>query len=1008
MKRLFLIAFLMLSVLFLSAQEQSGEFVGTVLLEDGSAVPGVTITVKGTNLVGARTSVSNENGKYRFPTLPPGTYSIIFTLEGFKQVVRKGVVLEVGKTLKIDGVLQAGAIQEEVLVEGATPVVDVRKSSIATNMTKDVISRLPKGRNFTGVIATQAGVDYEEGGTAGGYSFDGASASENTFFVDGMNTTTTESGVSGQRVDYDSVEEVQVKSSGYNAEYGGSMGGVVSVITKSGGNEFHGGLTFYYSNFSLNAGPTDALKKRTKVIDPETTVQEAYYQKRYKDKGYSMEPGFNLGGYIIKDRLWFFASFIPQFQKTKRPGLFDNQPEHNGETFEADIKRLKGSAKVTAAITNNLRFSLSFAMNEFKEEGILPSTFGTSDYDGSLTSLKVKRKNPTITLAGSIDYSIGNNSFLNIAGGYYRSNNYNYGDYTPAPYMHFFHTNAHLDIADDLKKSAGGVHGSWTGKDEVKRGISERLSMKADYTHYFNAGGEHVAKTGFSYTNVKLDKLNGYANDYWAFFWKDGDINDTYDHSSGEQIPVTYGYARARFYGEDGKLDTNRYSFYIQDSWTIGDKLTLNYGVRLEKENMPSMDSAHPEAAFKFSFFDKIAPRIGFAYDLNGDGKNKFFGSFGLYYDVMKLEMAVGSFGGSKFYHYYYNITDPDWTKYITAQSKFWTGSDGPVLGGELLEVQNLRQPSWDRVQPDMKPYSKMEISLGYQRSLSDDISITARFLHNRILNAIEDIGVKIGSDEYYMIGNPGSDWVNDKYREFGEQGHLPENRTCPKPKREYYSLQINLDKKFSNNWLGGFSVNLSSLKGNFSGLASTDEGGRQSPNVQRYFDAWFMHYDSQLNNADGVLPTDRPVNMKLYGAYSFDFGLTVGFNANAKSGIPVSTRLDLNGQDGYYPNGRNDQGRTPFLYQLDLYMEYAFKISDKVNMSIDVNITNVTNNKTAVGKFQHITSEEVNLNNADIAAKFNLDTLMTDRNYAKDPRYLLNNRFMNPMTVRFGAKLSF
>ncbi len=986
----------------INAQEQSGEFIGSVMLEDGSVIPGVSVTVKSSKLVGARTSVSDENGKYRFPALPPGTYTVTFSLEGFKQVVRKGVVLEVGKTLKIDGVMQAGGIQETVLVEGTVPLVDVRKSSIATNMTKEMISKLPKGRNFTGVITTQAGVNYEDGETAGGYSFDGASASENTFFVDGMNTTTAETGTSGQRVDYDSVEEVQVKSSGYNAEYGGSMGGVVSVITKSGGNEFHGDLNLYYETRKLRGNPRDVL-----ILNPEDET-EAVYITPYKDKGYSLEPGVSLGGYIIKDRLWFFTSFIPQFEKIERPGRFTENPEHNGEIFTFKRRRFKGSAKLTAAISNNLRLSLSGAVNHVKRDGNLPLMSGRSAYDTPETMSQWGMTNPGITLAGSLDYSIGNNAFLNVSGGYYRTNGYESGNEgEPVTRLRFKNSNKHIPDVEHHIGNWANITYARLSKD--LKNIAERKSLKGDFTYYFNAGGEHVAKAGVAWSNVGLDKETGVAQEYWRFYWKTGNKYSTFEKSDGTRVPVKYGYVRAYRYGENGKLDTDRWSVYLQDSWTIGNNFTLNYGVRFEKENMPSFDKSHPEAAFKFDFFDKIAPRIGFAYDLKGDGKDKIFGSFGLYYDVMKLAMSVGSFGGAVYKMAYYDIVDPDWTKYADQKSIIWTGSDSPVLGGDLLELQDKRIPSFNAVQPNMKPYSKMEISLGYQKMLKEDLSLTVRFLHNRILNAIEDIGVKIGSDEKYYIGNPGSDWINSKYDEVIKAGYIPEGRTCPAPKREYYSLQFNLDKRFSNNWLGGMSLNFSRLWGNFSGLASTDEDGRQDPNVQKYFDSWFMHYDSDLNQSTGLLPTDRPVQAKVYGAYTLDCGLTLGVNLMASSGTPVSRTVSVQGQDGYYPDGRKSDGRTPFFWQADVYVEYAMKLSDKINLNLNVNITNLTDNKIARNRHNKMIEDDVNLTNEEIIAGFNSDDLVKDGgDYIKDPRFLMKTFFQPPIQVMFGAKLSF
>jgi hypothetical protein len=301
-----------------------------------------------------------------------------------------------------------------------------------------------------------------------------------------------------------------------------------------------------------------------------------------------------------------------------------------------------------------------------------------------------------------------------------------------------------------------------------------------------------------------------------------------------------------------------------------------------------------------------------------------------------------------------------------------------------------------------------MEISIGLQQKISDDLAFTARFLHHRLLNVIEDIGVQVGSNEVYYIGNPGSNWINEQYALSSQEGLIPPGRTCPDPKREYYAVQLTLDKKFSNNWLGGATLTLSSLSGVISGLASSDEHGRQNPMVQRYFDLWFIHYDSHLKLLDGQLPTDRPWDMKVYGAYTFDFGLTIGLNAYAKSGTPVSTEFLLNNQAGYYPNGRGDLGRTPMLWQLDLYAEYNLKLGSKFNLNLNANVTNLSDNKIAQRIYNRIYALEEDMGNDAIAAGYDLTELMTSRGLTVDPRFKQEYFFLPSLAVRLGAKLSF
>ncbi len=982
------------------SQEQSGELIGTVRLEDGSAVSDVSVLLEGTNLIGNRKYITDEKGQYRFPLLPPGNYTVTLTLEGFKQVVRKGIVLEVGRILKLDVVMPAGAVRDEIVLYGASPIIDVRKNAITSNITKAAISKLPKRRDFTGVVATQAGINYEGTENAGGFSFNGASLSENTFFVDGMNTTDTENGFSGQRVDYDSVEEVQMKSSGSAAEYGGSMGGVISVITRSGGNRFHGSLSIYYENRKLRGNPREIL-----MLDPVKNY-EAYYIKPYKDRGYSFEPGISLGGYIIKDSLWFFTSIIPQFEKINRPGRFIENPEYDRAIFTFKRRIFKGTGKLTAVISNNLRLSLSGTFNHVKKEGALPLQSGSTAYVTALNMKYQGRKIPIDTFSGNLDYLINSNLFLNISGGSYRTNEYDSNGPVPITRLRFNNSNSHIP---GVIHHAGNWHNSsWDQLNADIRAVSRRISLKGDLTYYFSFKGEHVVKTGLSWSNVSLDKFRGVAKEYWYFHWKNGDRFDTYVKSDGTEVPLDYGYVRSYAYGENGKLDTDRWAFYIQDSWTIADKLTINYGLRFENEDMPSMDKDQPDAAFRFGFFDKIAPRIGFVYDFNGDGNNKLFGSFGLYYDVMKLSMATSAFGGVKYVMSYYNIADPDWTKYEDAESQFWSGSEGPVVGGELLETVNMRTPSFSLVQPDMEPFSKVEVSLGYQKKLGNSLMLTVRGLYNSIINAVEDVGIRMNGTSRYFIGNPGSAWINKKYREAAVKGHIPYGRKCPSPKRRYYSLQVNFDKKFSNRWLGGFSLTFSRLWGNFSGLASTDEAGRQDPNVQKYFDSWFIHYDSKLDESTGLLPTDRPFQAKIYGAYSFDSGFTIGFNMIAGSGTPISRSIEINGQDGYYPDGRKSDGRTPFYWQADLYIEYSVKLTDKVNLNLNMNITNITDNKIARSKYNLMTEELVNLTNEELMKGFDSEKLLETRGYVKDPRFLMKNSFQPPLQVMFGVRLSF
>jgi len=207
---------------------------------------------------------------------------------------------------------------------------------------------------------------------------------------------------------------------------------------------------------------------------------------------------------------------------------------------------------------------------------------------------------------------------------------------------------------------------------------------------------------------------------------------------------------------------------------------------------------------------------------------------------------------------------------------------------------------------------------------------------------------------------------------------------------------------------MGGVHYTWSSLWGNFSGLASSDEQGRKSPNVERYFDAWFMHYDQNGEESTGKLPTDRPHQLKVYGAYTFDFGLTVGSYLYGMSGTPKSVEFELNNIQGYYPIGRGTEGRNPFLWRVDLYAEYDLKLTDRYTIQINLNVINVLNTHIATRAFHLINQEEIYTTDAEKLAGFDYLDVIADNDILRDPRYMKDWSFQGPINARIGVKFIF
>ncbi|MBS3820126.1 hypothetical protein KGY73_11585, partial [bacterium] len=200
-----------------------------------------------------------------------------------------------------------------------------------------------------------------------------------------------------------------------------------------------------------------------------------------------------------------------------------------------------------------------------------------------------------------------------------------------------------------------------------------------------------------------------------------------------------------------------------------------------------------------------------------------------------------------------------------------------------------------------------------------------------------------------------------------------------------------------------------SRLWGNFAGLASSDEHGRKDPNVERYFDVWFMPYTAHYpEESTGVLNTDRPHQVKFYGAYSLEFGLTVGANFYAMSGTPVSTDFELNNIQGFYPEGRADQGRTPFLWRGDLYAEYNIKVTEAHTIQVNMNIHNLTNNRIAQRVWNRYNRQTIYLSNEEIKSGFDYRQVSEEEDLLLDPRYMKEFYFQSPISLRLGVKFIF
>jgi hypothetical protein len=1013
------------------AQEQRGSIEGTVKDASGAVLPGATVEARNIGQGGVASTATDAAGVYRFPALAPGRYNLSATLQGFAPAKIDNVELLLGQIKRVDLALGVSGVAETVEVTAESPLVDVRQSARAVSIRDEQVALLPKGRDFTTIVTQAPGANNEQ--RLGGLSIDGASAGENRYIIDGIETTDLQNGTSGKQVIADFIEEVQVKSSGYTAEYGGATGGVVNVITKSGANDMHGSGLLYYEGSGLSGGrysfasgssigdfggstgaaPQAAGGRPTLRLNPSTNALE--YVEYPEDDNYRIEPGFSLGGPIARDKAWFYAAYQPTMIKYERTA-----PVSGGGTVTEDQKDTRHflTANTTAQISDKVRTRLSFNNSFRKRDGLLPSLDGT---DLPNTPYGLIRKFPNWSVSGNADWVATSNFYVGVRAGYYFSDvkdeNFPLGPRTlwsGIGNVGFVGTNG-VAVPPQFQQGAGfssfpsGAATSYV-KDQQKR-----MQFQADGTWYAQAGGQHQFKGGVQLDRIGNDVDLGEAGNRVTVRWGA-------PLSSG--VPLTrgpFGYYSVRSNAVDpkrgfitqGDISTTNVGLFFQDAWTIANRFTINAGIRTEREQVPPYAAGPdiPTHAIEFSFKDKLAPRLGFAWDLTGDGRSKVYSSWGMFYDIFKLELPRGSFGGDKWLEYYYTLDTFDWTT-LTSSPNCPPACSGTIIRGAPTAANpiggiDFRHPSFgsDAIEPDLKPMRMQEAVVGFEQQLTAMTAASVRYVHKQIDRAIEDTGaLDAQGNEIYIIANPGEGLT--------EFAFTNPRVNLPKPVRDYDAVEFAYDKRYSNNWFARLSYMWSRLEGNYSGLSQGDENGRTSPNVGRLFDYPAMMFDESGQPVFGPLPTDRPHQFKAQGIYSMPFGTSVGLNFQVQSGVPVSREIGIFPPNNFpvQYHGRLSDGRTDVFSQTDLYVQHEFKVGGDRALQVSLNVLNLFDQSASIGKWQ--TYHLFNGVNIDETAFYSggldFDQLIQQQNVTQDPRFLQDSWYQFPITARFGVKFLF
>ncbi|MEK7407174.1 MAG: TonB-dependent receptor [Acidobacteriota bacterium] len=970
----------------------------------GASVPNAAVEVSGPALIRAMKVNTDATGRYAFPSLPPGRHDLMVTATGFRQYKQSGIELMVGRLLTIDVKLEVGQLTESVVVSGEAVIVDTAQSTTAANVTQSFFDRLPKSRSFTSLIALAPGARSEA--KSGGFQIDGSSGSENVWVIDGAEVTNLQTGVLPRQseIPFELVQELQIKSSGFEAQYGGAMGGVINVVTRSGSNDLHGQVSLFLENDAMNAGPRPTLR-----INPlDDNIGEYFHNK---EDGYRLfNPGASIGGPLKKDKAWFFLGWYPELRRTERTVTFLR--DKSTSTFEQTTRDDYLMTRLDVAPTDKLRTNFGYIYSPYRRRGALPSRQGTDSPTSPWSQLG--NRQPAFTSTFAADYSATAKLLISARGGYNYRNNKDYG--IPRGTARFRYANSNTGLPAlglPIPANVLGPAGNFTTDNrQTVTDIQTRWRTNVDVSYLLNAGGQHNFRAGYEINRLHNDALAGTWPDGYIFvYWNSNRQGITMPGGRGR-----YGYYIDRFFATTGDVASNNTSIYFQDGWQVNRKLRLNLGLRMEREFLPSFKIAEgiPSRAIEFGFGKKLAPRLGFAYDVFGDSKLKVYGSFGLFYDMMKYEMPRGSFGGDVWTDLVFKLDDPDIFK-IKPTVRRTMPADCKSAPG-CIDYADWRIPSHDPsenlIDPDLMPVRNRVWDFGTEYALTPTLAFTTRYTRRQLDRTIEDTGILTEHGEVYYVANPGFGITADP--KFWPKG-FP---VTPEAERVYDGIEFRIDKRYSRNYIFAASYTYSRLWGNYGGLASSDENGRVSPNVNRYFDLPFMSFDKNGKLVYGRLATDRPHTLKFFGSYTLrtKAGETM-FSPNfyAYSGTPLTTEVQMVSSVPIFANGRGDLGRTPVYSNTDFLVGHDFKLApaqERYRLRVEMNITNLFNQSTVVNKnvnYVHANDGQVNFDNeVDFFKGFDYMKMMKDQKLRVDPRFGLASEFQGPRSLRFGLHFFF
>ncbi len=936
--------------------------VGTIF---GSATPGQTVTA--TNASGVtRTVTVDQSGRYTISSLPVGTYTVSVSSDGATVSTRDNVGIRVGSGTEVSFNNPAAVAGETQDLSGVTvsantlPSIDVSGVDSRTVITAQQLQKLPLARSADAIAQLAPGVVQGSSDFVGQNgqrlsSFGGAGVSENAYYINGMNVTDPLNGLGGIELPYGSIEQQEVLTGGYGAAYGRSDGGVINQIGKRGTNEWHFGAQILYTPKWARGTPSNTYYPSAYPGEQSGTI----YQNRSANKGWEAVESAYVGGPLIKDKLFVFASVEADRTEDTNTGSVETS-QQTKRTF----KDPKWYAKLDWNITDNHILELTGASTKHE--------FSGDNYEYDYDTFK---RGDFTTKA--VDTKSSSNMWIAKYTGYITDDftvSAQYGKQVTDIYQDPANPNSAIIpvIASNASKQNPALNGGRpiTNVNKViqikdpshqTRGANYRI----DLTYKL---GDHTLTAGID--NQRTQDLNdstlmapdaGYAWNYGLNTNPNGSI------ANGVDAPANYAGGEGGYYVTKYTQETNasvrveQRAQYIEDSWQVSDRWLVKIGLRNDQFTNYNPDGD----AFITQTRPQWAPRLGFSWDVFGDSSFKVYGNAGRYYLALPTSVALRGASGSLFTQTYYTYTDIDSNGQPKNLTPINTVNGAGVPYSANREFGQAPDPKTVTAK-NLKAQSQDEYILGFDKVLNDKLNFGMKATYRKLNRAIDDVcdtdvfeaqGEAQGADLTGLRGcyffNPGSAATFNLPNSAGGYQEVKitnEDFGFPHVKRKYYALDTYLEHPFDGTFWGKITYTFSKSYGNTEGQVKSDIGQDDIAATQDWDYPVLMEY------ASGRLPNDHRHQIKAYGTWQVNPEWSLSGILQMASGAPNSCQ-GLYGPDqtkpaydgNYYhwcggvPAPAGSAGTTDWTHILSLNAEYRPSFADH-KLAFNVNVYNVLN----------------------------------------------------------------